>query len=75
MLKIKLFPTGRKHQRQFRIAVAEEHSKLTGHFVDILGHYHPNQKTNKLVLDKALLAAWVKKGAQPTASVRNLAKK
>jgi small subunit ribosomal protein S16 len=73
MLKIKLTPTGKKHERHYRIIVAEEHSKLTGTNSGFLGHYHP--LTKELKLDKKLYQQWLEKGAQPTEKVRQLAKK
>ena len=70
MLKIKLTPTGKKHQIHYRIVVMEENTKLTGIPVASLGHYHPNSK--ELVVDKDILKSWLSKGAQPTDKIRDL---
>ncbi|HJZ05123.1 30S ribosomal protein S16 [Candidatus Amesbacteria bacterium RIFCSPHIGHO2_01_FULL_48_32] len=70
MLKIKLSPTGKKHDIHYRVVVMEENSKITGRFIASLGHYHPDSK--KLTVDHNLLKSWVKKGAQPTNSLRKL---
>ena len=70
MLKIKLTPTGKKHQIHYRIVVAEENTKLTGIPVATLGHYDPGSKD--LTLDKDLLTSWISKGAQPTDKIRSL---
>jgi small subunit ribosomal protein S16 len=70
MLKIKLSPTGKKHERHYRIVVAEEHSKLTGKNTSVLGHYHP--LTGHLTVDRDLVSQWLKKGAQPTDKIRKL---
>ncbi|MBI2587326.1 30S ribosomal protein S16 [Candidatus Amesbacteria bacterium] len=70
MLKIKLTPTGKKHQIHYRIVVAEENTKLTGAPVATLGHFHPS--THHLTIDHELLQSWVAKGAQPTAKIRDL---
>jgi small subunit ribosomal protein S16 len=75
MLKIKLQPTGKRNQRLFRIVVAEDRSKLTGRYIDLLGSYNPKDPENKIVLDKPLYESWVKKGAQPTNTVRLLINK
>ncbi len=40
MLKIKLQPTGKRHQRFYRIVVAEGKSKLSGKVIDTLGTYN-----------------------------------
>jgi len=70
MLKIKLFPKGKKHQRSFRIVIAENKSKYNGNFVDDIGFFTPATKT--LEYDKEKLALWQKKGAQVTLGVDKL---
>jgi small subunit ribosomal protein S16 len=70
MLKIKLKPNGKIHQRSFRIVVAEDRSKSNGKFIDDLGFYTPQTKT--LQIDKAKLAQWLKNGAQLTEGVDKL---
>lgn len=73
MLKIKLARTGKSHEPHFRIVVVEDKSKLSGKYVEKLGHYNPVNK--ELVLDLPKFEDWKKKGAQPTLTVANLAKK
>lgn len=70
MLKIKLFPKGKKHQRTFRIVVAEARSKFDGKIVADLGFVTPQTKT--LQINKDLLAQWIKNGAQVTLGVDRL---
>lgn len=70
MLKIKLFPRGKKHQRTFRIVAAEARSKSNGKVVADLGFYTPQSKT--LQIDKNQLTKWVKNGAQVTLGVDRL---
>ncbi|MBI2465346.1 30S ribosomal protein S16 [Candidatus Shapirobacteria bacterium] len=70
MLKIKLFPKGKKHQRTFRIVVAESRTKFNGKFVDDLGFYTPQTKT--LDVNKEKLQTWTKNGAQLTLGVDKL---
>ena len=70
MLKIKLFPRGKKHQRTFRIVVAESRTKYNGNFVEDIGFYTPQTKT--LEVDKQKLATWTKNGAQLTLGVDKL---
>lgn len=70
MLKIKLIRLGKNKSAFYRIAVVEENSKLTGSPTEYLGHYNP--KSKDLQFDKTKLNAWLKKGAQPTATVRKL---
>lgn len=75
MLKIKLQPTGKKHQRYYRIVVAEGKSKLSGKVIDTIGSYNPHDPNNKVVVDQTNYQAWVSKGAQPTDTIKNLIKK
>jgi len=70
MLKIKLKPTGKIHQRSFRIVVAPDRSKANGKFIDDLGFYTPT--TNTLQIDKDKMAQWLKNGAQITIGVDKL---
>lgn len=70
MLKIKLLPKGKKHQRTFRIVVAENMSKSNGKFVADLGFFTPQTKT--LNLNHEAMAEWQKKGAQVATGVDKL---
>lgn len=70
MLKIKMRPNGKIHQRSFRIVVAEEHSKMDGKFIADLGFYTPKTKT--LEINKEEMQKWIKNGAQITLGVNKL---
>lgn len=70
MLSIKLKPVGKKHQRTFRIVVAEKKSKLRGRYAEDLGFFNPHDKSVSINKEKALL--WIKNGARPTNSVHNI---
>ncbi|MFA5025948.1 MAG: 30S ribosomal protein S16 [Candidatus Shapirobacteria bacterium] len=70
MLKIKLKPNGKIHQRSFRIVVSPDRSKSNGKFVDDIGFYTPQTKT--LQIDKDKMAKWIKNGAQLTEGVDKL---
>jgi ribosomal protein S16 len=70
MLKIKLFPKGKKHQRTFRIVVAEARSKFDGKVVADLGFFTPQTKT--VQIDQEQLQKWIKNGAQVTLGVDKL---
>ena len=73
MLAIKLKRIGKKHQASFRIIVAEKRSKVNGRFVEDLGWYNPH--TNKSKINMERVNYWIKNGAQPTSSIKNLLKK
>lgn len=73
MLKIKLSRTGKSHEPHYRIVVVEDKSKISGKYVENIGHYSPESK--ELVLDLLKFEDWKKKGAQPTQTVASLAKR
>lgn len=75
MLKIKLFRTGKKGHAEYRIVVAEAKSKRDGKHADLLGTYDPHTNPPTFNLDVEKYTNWLKKGAQPTETVRKLAAK
>lgn len=73
MLAIKFKRIGKKGQAAFRVIVAEKRSKVDGRFIEDLGWFNPH--TNKFRLDIERVNYWIKSGAQPTSSIKNLLKK
>lgn len=74
MLKIKLQPTGKRHQRYYRIVVAQDKSKLSGSVLDTIGSYNPHDENNSITIDQKSYQSWLDKGAQPTDTIKNLIK-
>ena len=72
MLKIRLKRLGAKKAPTYRIIVINSTTKREGKPIQELGHYNP--KTKEMKLDIASAQEWVKKGAQPTATVTYLMK-
>ena len=70
MLKVKLQPRGKIHQRSYRIVIAPLRSKHNGKVVAQIGFYTPPPKT--LEIDKVALEKWLKNGAQLTTGVDKL---
>lgn len=70
MLKIRLKRLGCKKAPAYRIIVINSTTKREGKPVQELGHYNP--KTKVMKLDKATALDWIKKGAQPTDTVKYL---
>ncbi|MGI5827457.1 MAG: 30S ribosomal protein S16 [Patescibacteria group bacterium] len=75
MLKIKLTRLGKRGQPFYRIIVAEARSKRDGKYIDLLGTYNPMVEPKKIEIDTEKYDAWVKKGAQPTLTVKSLYRK
>lgn len=70
MLKVKLQPRGKIHQRSYRIVIAPLRSKHNGKVIAQIGFYTPQTKT--LEIDKIALEKWLKNGAQLTTGVDKL---
>ena len=72
MVKIRLKRLGYKKNPTYRIVVIDGRCKREGAPIEELGHYNP--KTKEMKLNLASAQEWVKKGAQPTATVTYLMK-
>ena len=72
MLSIRLFPKGRKHQRTYRVVVAEKRTKLNGKFIEDLGYWNPFLK--EFSVDHKKLEEWTEKGAQVSQAITKLLK-
>ena len=70
MLKIRLKRLGAKKFPTYRVIVINSTTKREGKPIQELGYYNP--KTKEMKLDKASAESWIKKGAQPTDTVKYL---
>ncbi len=70
MLKIRLKRLGAKKAPSYRVIVINSTTKREGKPVEELGYYNPKTKEMKLNIVSA--NEWVKKGAQPTDTVKYL---
>ncbi len=75
MLKIRLRRMGAKKAPFYRIVVADSRAPRDGAFVEELGYYNPLTDPVEIKVDNERAADWMKKGAQPTDTVRALLKK
>lgn len=75
MLKIRLRRMGAKKAPFYRIVVADSRAPRDGAFVEELGYYNPVADPIELKVDTEKAAEWIRKGAQPTDTVRGLLKK
>jgi small subunit ribosomal protein S16 len=72
-VKMRLKRLGSKKNPFYRIVIADARAPRDGRFIEEIGYYNPLTKDLKLDNEKA--ADWVKKGVQPTETVRSLLKK
>ena len=75
MLKIRLRRMGAKKAPFYRIVVADSRAPRDGAFVEEIGYYNPLSNPVELTVNNEHAAEWIKKGAQPTDTVRALLKK
>ena len=75
MLKIRLRRMGAKKAPFYRIVVADSRAPRDGAFVEELGYYNPLTDPGELVVNTEAAAEWIRKGAQPTDTVRALLKR
>ena len=72
MVAIRLRRAGSKKRPFFRVVVTDSRAARDSSFVEILGHYNPRTKPALVDVDKERVDYWMKKGAQPSDSVRTL---
>ncbi len=68
-LKIRLARAGTKKRPYYHIVVAAATSPRDGKFIDVVGAFNPmlpKDSADRVKLDGAKAAEWLKKGAQPT---------
>ena len=75
MVKIRLRRMGAKKAPFYRIVVADSHFPRDGRFIEEIGTYNPIVNPAELKVDVDRAQAWIKTGAQPTDTVRDLLKK
>ena len=75
MVKIRLKRMGMKKHPFYRIVVADERSPRDGRFIEEIGYYDPMKQPAVINVKNDKAVEWMKKGAQPTDTVRILLKK
>ncbi len=75
MVKIRLRRMGAKKNPYYRIVVADSHFPRDGRFIEEIGTYNPLTEPSEVKVDAERALAWIKNGAQPTDTVKNLLKK
>ena len=75
MVKIRLRRMGAKKAPFYRIVVADSRYPRDGRFIEEIGTYNHVVTPAELKVDVDRAQAWIKTGAQPTETVRDLLKK
>ena len=74
-VKIRLRRMGAKKAPFYRVVVADSRYPRDGRFIEEIGTYDPRQEPAASNIDVERAQAWIKTGAQPTETVRDLLKK
>ena len=54
------------------MVVADSRAARDGRFIEIIGHYNPRTDPPTIKIEHEKAEAWIKKGAQPSNTVRKL---
>ena len=75
MVKIRLRRMGAKKAPFYRIVVADSRYPRDGRFIEEIGTYNPLTDPASVNVNAEPAQEWIKKGAQPTDTVRGILKK
>jgi small subunit ribosomal protein S16 len=77
VVKIRLKRFGRKNHAFWRINAVDIRSPRDGKVIEELGYYDPitPDKAKQVFVDKARVEYWIKAGAQPSDTVKQLLKR
>ena len=71
-VKMRLKRMGAKKAPFYRVVVADSRSPRDGKFIALIGTYNPLTTPAEINIDKEAAKEWLKKGAIPTDTVKNL---
>ena len=74
-VKLRLTRRGKKKQPFYRIVAIDSRAKRDGKYIDKLGHYNPLTNPADVLIDEEKVLYWLKNGAIPTDTVKNLLSK
>lgn len=70
-VKIRLMRMGSKRHPIYRIVATDSRARRDGEYLELIGNYYPCDKTENKI-DEELALKWLRVGAQPTDTVKNL---
>ena len=74
-VKIRLHRVGAKKAPFYRVVVADSRYPRDGRFIEEIGTYNPLTEPAEIKVDSERALTWIKNGAQPTDTVKNLLKR
>ena len=73
-VRIRLTRVGSRNDPVWRVVAADKRSPRDGRFIEVLGHYNPQTDPSTIELKEDRVRSWLERGAQPTATVKQLLK-
>lgn len=74
-VKLRLKRMGSKKKPFYRIVAADSRAPRDGRFIEIIGTYNPTTEPVSVTLNEEVAVKWLKEGAQPSDTVRNILSK
>ena len=69
---IRLRRAGKTKKPAYRVVVADSRAPRDGRFIETIGFYNPLSQPPTIQIDLEKASSWLKKGAQPSNTVRLL---
>ena len=74
-VKLRLKRMGAKKRPFYRVVAADARSPRDGKFIELVGTYNPITEPAEVKIDEEIALKWLRNGAEPTDTVRDLFKK
>jgi small subunit ribosomal protein S16 len=71
-VKLRLMRMGKKKQPTYRVVATDSRSPRDGRFIEVVGVYDPRPDPAQVLINNEKAIDWLRKGAQPTDTVRRL---
>jgi len=71
-VKLRLKRMGAKKRPFYRVVAADARAPRDGRIIELIGTYNPLLEPAEIKIDEEKAIKWLKNGAQPTDTVRNL---
>lgn len=74
-VKLRLVRMGSKQKPFYRVVAADSRYPRDGKFVEVVGTYNPVALTDNIKVDDEKALKWLRNGAQPTDTVKDILSK
>jgi len=74
-VKLRLIRMGSKKRPFYRVVAADSRYPRDGKFVEVVGTYNPVALTDNIKVDDEKALKWLRNGAQPTDTVKDILSK